>query len=105
MRRFFHQNLLFFVAAHGNLESLGFFNCHVQLTLTLKILTPQRPGYFEDLNTPAIEVRSPFHWRVQPGILRVTFFVGCSQIFLRMSTGLIGAAPRRGGVFWEQSDL
>ena len=24
-----------------------------------------KTGYFEDQNTPAIQVRSPFHWRVQ----------------------------------------
>ena len=28
-------------------------------------------GYFWDQYTPAIQVQSPFHWRVQPGILRV----------------------------------
>ena len=37
--------------------------------------------------TPAIQVHSPFHWRVQPGILRVTSFL--------LTIVTLGAVQRR----------
>ena len=50
---------------------------------TLRILTPQSSGFFEDLKTPllcSVQVHSPFHWRVQGFLGRLIFGASTLEI-------------------------
>ena len=60
------------IISHIPSTTRAFFIAH----FTLSILTPQRPGYFEDPKTPLLVIQvhfTPLFWRVQSLILRCYF--------------------------------